>query len=181
MGSYTTVIKACGRNKQGDRAEHWMKAMLAGEVMPDANACNAALFACVRAQDLPRLWKIYDLMVTNHIAADRVTYNSLAQIYSRCGDTERVEDIMYQCEMAGFALTEREYACLLAAYGNAWPRNVRKADNVFRSMVTTGITPGLPTLRFLQMAMGDKWAAELASELGIYEMPVKNQREGKEK
>ncbi|CAK0874749.1 unnamed protein product, partial [Prorocentrum cordatum] len=166
--SYTAVITCCGNAKRADEVPAWLAKMQEDSSLQlDAVPFNAALHACVKCEDLTRLWNSYELMHGSGVAPDAQTYLAMALFYAQCGDVERVEDFLYESRLAGHQWGEREYACLLRACGSAWPRERGRAERAFRRMVAEGVAARTGTVRYLLMAVGRVRTGELLEELGL--------------
>ncbi|CAE8605124.1 unnamed protein product, partial [Polarella glacialis] len=166
--SYNALVRACSGANNAQQAESWLDRMMEA-MQPDTRVFNAALKACVDAKDFVRLGKLYERMREEGVAQDAATFTTMALLYARRGDFDRVEDLMFEAREAGFPRLEREYSCLLSAYANARPREPKRAERVFRDMVTEGVAPNDRTSRFLGMALGRNGARDLMVELGIPE------------
>merc|ERR1719215_289289 len=143
--------------------------MMDEDLEPDFIAFNSTFNACVQANDLPRLWRVWELMKAKGVAPEASTYTTLALPYSKAGDFGRVEALMYESYTMGNKWREREYSVLLSAYANAKPKEQRKAERAFRELVGAGIKANEHLQRFLHSALGARRASGLLRELEVQE------------
>merc|ERR1712130_114115 len=107
----------------------------------DARSANGVIQALARKGDKDGALRVFKLMKEQGIARNNVTFNSVAIPFAASGDWERVEDLMFKLRSAGLTYGEREYSCLLSAYAKAEPKQLKRAERVFRDMVFEGVEP----------------------------------------
>lgn len=167
QGSPADVEPSADDSSEGAAEEAYriLDKMTFAGVLPDTITFNAALYVCASTKNLGCLWRIYDKMMSSRVPADATTYTTLALVYARCGDVERVEDMMHKSMTDGHDRGTREYDLLLSAYGNAWPRDSENAERTIRAMVSEGVRFSNRTEKYLAMAVGKQRAADILHEL----------------
>merc|ERR1719215_2080348 len=108
-------------------------------------------------------------MKARGVEPEASTYTTIALPYAKAGDFGQVEALMYESYTVGHRWREREYSVLLSAYGNAKPKEQRKAERAFRELVGAGVEANEHLQRFLRSALGARRASGLLRELEVQE------------
>merc|ERR1719333_1952419 len=137
--SFSSVISACAKAGDADKAEVWLNRMDELGIEPDVVAFSSVIDACSKADDATRAERIFQRMRGKGITPNIVAYSTLARPFARHGDWCKVEELEAQLRADGLRMNEYFLYTLLDAYCCARPRRPERAERAFRSAVQSGV------------------------------------------
>merc|ERR1719235_1731302 len=125
--SYGSVIHACAKAGEAERAEAWLAEMLRCGVKANAVTCNTVINAWAKAGRLDRAEEWVSRLGNMGVKSDVITYNTLVTAYAKKGDTAMAEKWMLTMTEAGHAPNRVTYLAVMQAHSRAGrPRDVER-------------------------------------------------------
>merc|ERR1740123_2117917 len=118
--SFNTLLNACARGQQPDKAQHWLLNPPLG-VEPNARSFNIVINACSRAGNTATAHQLLEDMRLTRIKPDVVSFSGVAAEQARCGDWCAVEGTFTEMVASRVELDSRAAVLLLSAYAKAKP------------------------------------------------------------
>merc|ERR1719240_1679871 len=166
--SYTAMINACARVGDVQKAEEWLVKMLEDGVEPNVITFNAVISACAKKGQGRRAESWLDKMKRADVFPNSFSYNSAAKPFVALGDYKKVEQLMADLRSDGLPFDDFCLTSLLYAYGNAKPKQQKKAETAFRDYVAErpkGLSPN--SLAALGRVIGRSSADALCEKCGL--------------
>merc|ERR1719375_1070490 len=166
--SYTAMINACAKVGDVPKAEEWLVKMLEDGVEPNVITFNAVIAACAKKSQGRRAESWLEKMKRADVLPNSFSYNSAAKPFVALGDYRKVEQLMADLRNDGLPFDDFCLTSLLYAYGNAKPKQQKKAESAFREYVSErpkGLSPN--AIAALGRVIGRSAADALVSKCGI--------------
>merc|ERR1719171_2991963 len=129
------MINACARVGDVQKAEEWLVKMLEDGIEPNVITFNAVIAACAKKGQGRRAETWLDKMKRADVYPNSFSYNSAAKPFVALGDYRKVEQLMADLRKDGLPFDDFCLTSLLHAYGNAKPKEQKKAETAFREYV----------------------------------------------
>merc|ERR1719262_2185230 len=133
--SYTAMINACANTGDVQKAEEWLVKMLEDGVEPNVITFNAVIAACAKKSQGRRAESWLEKMKRADVLPNSFSYNSAAKPFVALGDYKKVELLMADLRNDGLPFDDFCLTSMLYAYGNAKPKQQKKAEVAFRDYV----------------------------------------------
>merc|ERR1719375_73675 len=133
--SYTAMINACAKVGDVPKAEEWLVKMLEDGVEPNVVTFNAVIAACAKKGQGRRAESWLKKMKQADVFPNSFSYNSVAKPFVALGDYRKVEQLMAELRNNGLPFDDFCLTSLLYAYGNAKPKQQKKAEAAFCEFV----------------------------------------------
>merc|ERR1719384_401548 len=142
--TYTTVIAACAKRGDIDRAECWFGRMIEKDLEPNVITFGSMIDSCAKAGNLARAEAWYERMVERGIAPTAYTYSAVMNACAKQGGprcAEIAEKWLGRSEQAGIAQDIVLYSTLINAYSRT--RDAEGALRIFNRMLDSGLKPDI--------------------------------------
>merc|ERR1719262_1022234 len=166
--SYTSMINACANTGDVQKAEEWLVKMLEDGVEPNVITFNAVIAACAKKSQGRRAESWLEKMKRADVLPNSFSYNSAAKPFVALGDYKKVEQLMADLRNDGLPFDDFCLTSLLYAYGNAKPKQGKRAETAFREYVAErpkGLSPN--AIAALGRVIGRSAADALVAKCGI--------------
>ena len=138
--TYRYMISAaanCGRSRY---AKGIFRSMANAGVKPDVYTYNALLHAL--GDDIEEI-SVLSQTMKRHCDPDRVTFNTILNVYARIGGADSALECMHRMKLAGLEADIDSYNAVYQAFFH--DKKVKEAFDLKAEMVTQGINPDLRT------------------------------------
>lgn len=151
--NYMSLIRACGRDKDVNRAFALLDRLKASNVVAvDVAVCNCVLDVCVTAGNLVRARELAESM-RRAGSSDIITYNTLLKGHCQAGDLCSAKKLLEEMREAGQKPNDVSYNCLVNAAVNLKTGDLREAWAIVDMMEKDGISPDHYTLSIIMKAL----------------------------
>lgn len=151
--NYMSLIRACNRDKDVDRAFAVLDKLKASGIASDLAAYNCVLDVCVSAGEMGRARKLVQEM-KERSRVDQVTYNTLLKGVVRMGDLAGAKRLLAEMEKEGVPPNDVSYNCVLnAAVSGKEVQNLSEGWKIIDIMERNGIHADHYTVSIMMKAV----------------------------
>merc|ERR1719355_403534 len=134
VATFNSLINACAKANQIDRAEKWLLGLRSRGIEPDGVSYSTVIHACALAPDAGRAESWFEAMRSDKsVPLDDQTYpfcyNTVVQAMARQGNPDRAEHWMMSARKAGVEI--KDASCTILA--NSFRRAGRTSEATFWS------------------------------------------------
>lgn len=141
LAAYTTVIDACAKAGNMDRAEFWMQHLLDAGRKPDVVSYCAMIDACAKSGDAKKACEWHRKMQANGVHPNAHSFSAVINACSKATDLSSACQWLGEMSKAGVAADVFIYANVLDACAKV--RNGALARVVFDLMLSCNIRPNI--------------------------------------
>lgn len=138
---YGSLIAACARSVDAERAEHWLQQMSSQGIAPNEIVCRSVMNACAASGKPEKAQKWFDEMVRLNLEPGDRGFVTMVKAYSESGDMKRASAMIEEMHTKQMHPEERAYGALIGGFAKLG--DVSQAVKVFRQLESKGIRPNI--------------------------------------
>merc|ERR1719384_3012917 len=172
--TYTTVIAACAKRGDIDRAESWFRRVIEKGLEPNVVTFGSLIDSCAKAGNLARAEAWYEKMIERGVAPSGHTYSAVINACARQGGpqcAEVAEKWLGRSEQAGVTQDIVLYSAVINAYCRI--RDDEGALRIFNRMRDSGLKPDIIAYASVARAL-----AQLGKWRGVEDLAADMARDG---
>ncbi|ETO05117.1 pentatricopeptide (PPR) repeat-containing protein [Reticulomyxa filosa] len=111
--TFNTMIKGCAKRGDFKQALYYLHLMIDKyNIQPDLITCNSSLSVCANAHDIQSAELIWNKMIHEfNVDINIISINSILNVYAKCGDTNKMMEILNYSQRPEKFIPINEIAC----------------------------------------------------------------------